>query len=174
MNSDSPRSTVQDLYEAQVWRVYAFFTYRLGSREDAEDLTQITFERAAKAISRYDANRGSPRTWLLSIAGNVLIDHFRRGGARPQTRTLMDEDLERDHGGPTQDELGLDPEVEAALAVLSDRDRQVVALRYGGDMTGPEIAELLDLSLANVQQILSRSLRRMRTVIEDERGLSAD
>ena len=42
----------------------------------------------------------------------------------------------------------------------------MIALRFGGELTGPEIAELLDLSLANVQQILSRSLRRLRVELE--------
>ena len=63
--------------------------------------------------------------------------------------------------------LGLDPELAAALATLSDREREVVALRYGADLTGPQIAELKELSLANVQQILSRSLRQMRAALEE-------
>jgi DNA-directed RNA polymerase specialized sigma24 family protein len=50
--------------------------------------------------------------------------------------------------------------------MLSDRDRELVALRYGGDLTGPEIASLTGLSLANVQQILSRSLRRLRALLD--------
>ena len=54
----------------------------------------------------------------------------------------------------------------AALATLSQRDREIIALRFGGDLTGPEIAELLGLSLANVQQILSRSLRRLRAELD--------
>jgi DNA-directed RNA polymerase specialized sigma subunit len=50
---------------------------------------------------------------------------------------------------------------------LTERDREVLALRFGGDMTGPEIAKLLNLSLANVQQILSRSLRKLRRLLEE-------
>jgi len=53
--------------------------------------------------------------------------------------------------------------------VLGDRDRELIALRFGGDLTGPEIAELTGLSLANVQQILSRSLRRMRAEMDPGR-----
>ena len=62
--------------------------------------------------------------------------------------------------------LGVSPELESALSVLGERDREVIALRFGGDLTGPEIAELTGLSLANVQQILSRSVRRLRTELE--------
>ena len=62
--------------------------------------------------------------------------------------------------------IGLEPELERALASLNDRERELIALRFGGDLTGPEIAALTGLSLANVQQLLSRSLRRMRASLE--------
>ena len=57
------------------------------------------------------------------------------------------------------------PDLDRALAELSERDREVIALRFGGDLTGPEIAELTGLSLANVQQITSRSLRKLRELL---------
>jgi RNA polymerase sigma-70 factor (ECF subfamily) len=63
-------------------------------------------------------------------------------------------------------DLGLEPELAHALDELADRDREVLALRYGADLSGPEIAALTDLSLANVQQIISRSLRRLRSTLE--------
>ena len=65
------------LYDEHIWTVYGFFGYRLGSREDAEDLTQQTFERALKAWGRFDERRAGPATWLLAIARNLLIDHHR-------------------------------------------------------------------------------------------------
>ena len=66
------------------------------------------------------------------------------------------------------------PELVEALATLSDRDREVVALRFGADLSGPEIARMLDLSLANVQQILSRSLRKLRTLLENTEPYEVD
>jgi RNA polymerase sigma factor (sigma-70 family) len=154
--------TVEQLYEQEVWRVYAFFAYRTGSRADAEDLTQATFERAIRAFRRYDPQRASPSTWLLAIAGNLLIDHHRRKTVRrsdpvdPQVLSEL---------APAHDpfaDLGMRPDLATALATLTDRERTFVALRYGADLTGPEIAELTGQSLANVQQILSRTLRKLR------------
>jgi RNA polymerase sigma factor (sigma-70 family) len=156
-----------DVYDAHIWDVYGYLAYRVDSREEAEDLTQGTFERALRAWGRFDPGRATPRTWLLSIAHNLLIDHYRAARARPVT---VAEHLttERDHGvqeGPEHD-LGLSPELATALETLAQRDREVVALRFGGQLTGPEIAGMLGLSLANVQQILSRSLRRLRAELE--------
>lgn len=158
--------SLADIYDEHVWRVYAFFAYRLGSREDAEDLTQATFERAVGAFGRYDARRSAPQTWLLSIAHNLLVDHFRRRAARPADATDPTDLLEHPDPAPWGADLGIDPALAAAMATLSERDREVVALRFGGDLSGPEIADLKGLSLANVQQILSRSLKRLRAELE--------
>lgn len=154
-----------EIYDACVWDVYGFVAYRVGDRADAEDLTQQTFERALRAWPRFDPVRAAPKTWLLAIARNIVIDHYR---ARRAEEPL--DELGRDEPyADAAETLGLDPDLATALAQLSPRDREVVALRFGGDLTGPEIADELGLSLANVQQILSRSLRRLRTTLEEVR-----
>jgi RNA polymerase sigma factor (sigma-70 family) len=154
-----------DVYEREVWHVFGFLGYRLGSREQAEDLTQQTFERALAAWDRFDERRASARTWLLAIARNLLIDHYRRAGA-VQHEPLSEQDLSLYTAETVSIELSA--ELQAAVARLGDRERELIALRYGGDLTGPEIAEITGLSLANVQQILSRSLRRLRDELEGE------
>jgi RNA polymerase sigma factor (sigma-70 family) len=160
-----PHPDFSIVYDEHVWHVYGFFAYRLRSRADAEDLTQMTFERALRAYARYDESLASVQTWLIAIARNLLIDHVRsdRGAAQravdevPESLLPAAEDRHR---------IGLDPDLERALATLSDRERELIAMRFGGDLSGPEIAALTGLTLANVQQLLSRSLRRMRAGME--------
>ena len=150
-----------ELYDEHVWDVYGYLAYRVADRAEAEDLTQLTFERALRAWRRYDPRRASPRTWLLAIARNLVIDHFRRRRPEPVGDRL-------DPGttpGPEAD-LGISPELATALASLGALEREVLALRFGGDLNGPEIAEQFDLSLANVQQIVSRALRKLRAELE--------
>lgn len=156
------------IYDENVWRVYGFLGYRLGSRLDAEDLTQQTFERALRSWGRFDPERGSHETWLISIARNLLIDHYR--GDRSSQERPLGEDGESAgsirHSPSPEESIGIEPELEKALEVLDQRARGLVALRFGGDLTGPEIAALTGLSLANVQQIISRSLRALRAELE--------
>lgn len=152
------------MYDEHVWRVYGFLAYRLGDRSAAEDLTQATFERALRAWSRFDPRRASESTWLLTIARNLLIDHHRRD--RSHLTEPIEEHLAPLVPGP-EEQFTRSPELATALARLSERDREVIALRFGGDMSGPEIAHVLGLTLANVQQILSRSLRRLRGLLEE-------
>jgi len=159
----SPAPDFASVYEEHVWQVYGFLAYRLSAREDAEDLTQLTFERALRAWGRFDARRAQPGTWLLTIARNLLIDRYRSTGAAAVMEPLHETPEQRLPAIEFDPSLGLSPELARALSRLDARAREIVALRFGGDLTGPEIAGLTDLSLANVQQILSRSLRQLRS-----------
>jgi RNA polymerase sigma factor (sigma-70 family) len=163
-----------DIYDEQIWSVFGFIGYRVGRREVAEDLTQTTFEKALRAWGRYDPSRASAKTWLLAIARNVLIDHYRRNGAEREEPMAGDDEAVASRAlAPEAETLGPSPELERALDTLGQRDREVLALRYGGDLTGPEIAKLMGLTLANVQQIISRSLRRLRSELESPASAAA-
>jgi RNA polymerase sigma factor (sigma-70 family) len=154
-----------EAYDKQVWNIYGFFAYRVSCRGDAEDLTQRTFERALGAWGRFDPQRAPVGVWLLAIARNLLIDHYRASASSRQEP--LDEVAEEQLGSELpQPDLGLDPALAEALSALSPRSREVIALRFGADLAGPEIAELTGLTLANVQQTLSRSLRRLRDSLE--------
>jgi RNA polymerase sigma factor (sigma-70 family) len=161
------------VYDDHVERVYGFFSYRLRGGADVEDLTQQTFERALRAWGRYDPERASIATWLLVIARNLLIDHLRSSRL---TRERSLDDLRADDAAltatPDRHDLGLPADLERALRELGERERELIALRFGGDLSCPEIAALTGLTLANVQQILSRSLRRMRSSLERRRAHS--
>src|SRR4051794_2784196 len=164
-----PIRTFEDAYAAHADQVLAFLRYRTISRADAEDLRQLTFERALRSWGRFDPARASARTWLLAIARNLLIDQHRRATTSPRPDPLdPDEIVERAGGGdPLERVLGVTAELAAALAALNRREREVVALRFGAGLENPEIAELCGLSLANTQQIVSRSLRKLRALLDD-------
>ncbi|UJA19064.1 sigma-70 family RNA polymerase sigma factor [Thermoleophilia bacterium SCSIO 60948] len=178
MDPAGERSDFSSVYEDHIWTVYAFFGYRVRSRPLAEDLTQTTFERALKAWDRYDASRASHQTWLLAIARNLLIDDSRRKQPAAPSSREPDEELESigssdGDPGASEVDLGLASDLQAAVESLGERERELIALRFGGDLNGPEIAELTGLTLSNVQQILSRALRRMRTTLAEHEGVAS-
>ncbi len=159
-----------EIYDEHVWRVYGFIAYRVASREDAEDLTSQTFERALRAWHRYDERRAPPGAWLIAIARNLVIDHFRGAPARGAHRPLQDvPDSALPVRADPEHDLGIAPELATALAQLDDREREVIALRFGADLTGQQIADITGMTLANAQQVLSRTLRRLRAELEGER-----
>jgi RNA polymerase sigma factor (sigma-70 family) len=155
------------VYSEHVPLIYAFLAYRLSNRPVAEDLTEATFERALRAWGRFDPRRGSERAWLLAIARNLLIDNYRRD--RAGRTEQITEDTTPTVPGP-EARIADTGDLGDALATLSDRDREILALRFGGDLDGAEIADRLGLSLANVHQISSRSLRKLRGLLEAPSG----
>lgn len=156
-------------YDEHVREIYGFFGYRVGSRSEAEDLTQATFERALRAWARFDPRRASAKTWLFTIARNLLIDHHRRNrGSRERLSGLEPKDAEGETAAYALDDrrLGPSPEVAAALGELGERERELIALRFGGGLTAAQIARLVGLTPTNVDQIMSRTMRRLRDRLE--------
>ncbi len=150
------------VYWQQMPRIYNFFRYRLGDDALAEDLTATTFTKAWKARVDYRGNAESVVGWLLTIARNVAMDHFRR--LRPETS--LDEIDPAAGDRPVEDAVQHGNDVArlaALLAQLTPREREVVALKYGAELTNRAIAELTGLSESNVGTILHRVLTRLRT-----------
>lgn len=163
-------SDLHDVYREHVSAVFAFFAYAVR-REVAEDLTSATFERVVRSWGSYDAAKAAERTWILSIARNILTDHYRRqrhraGPSVDEHPMLLDTLVTNDD--PLARHLSRES-VRGWLEQLGPREREVLALRYGADMTAGEIAAALGLSEDNVHQISSRALRRLRKAAEDDR-----
>jgi RNA polymerase sigma-70 factor (ECF subfamily) len=151
----------EQLYAAEAAGLFSFLAYRTGDRSLAEDLLADAFERALRSRGRFDRRKGSERTWLYSIALNLLRDHARRAAAEGRA-------LER-VGGPA--ETAPDPgmagvedrdEVQRALATLAPEEREAIALRFGAELTVPEIAEALREPLTTVEGRVYRALRKLR------------
>ncbi|HEX4034187.1 MAG TPA: sigma-70 family RNA polymerase sigma factor, partial [Solirubrobacteraceae bacterium] len=138
-----------------------FLTYHTGDRVLAEDIVADTFERALGARGGW-RGRASEKTWLYAIAMNRLRDLARRRGAESRA-------LERVAAGRPQDEddegFGAVADrdlLQRGLQTLSDEERAVVALRFGGDLSLKEIADLLEERQTTIEGRLYRALRRLR------------
>ena len=142
-------------------RVYAYVAYRVGDGAEAEDLTSETFERALRYRDSYDPKRGEPVAWLIGIARRCI------DGAR-----LRPESLE--HPEDTPDTLDVEAETLERLTLaqsvdrLDARDRELIALRYGSDLSARQIGELLELRTNAVEVALHRALARLRRLVEGE------
>lgn len=151
------------LYGEHAQALFAFLSYRTGDRGLAEDLLGDTFERALRARRRFDRRKASEKTWLYAIALNCLRDHARR--RRTEGRTL-----ERVASGPgPADEMEGVVErdlVHRSLAVLSEQEREAVALRFGADLTVPEIAKVTGEPLTTVEGRVYRALRKLRAEMD--------
>jgi RNA polymerase sigma-70 factor (ECF subfamily) len=150
------------LYEDHAQALYGFLAYRTGDRSLAEDLLGEAFERALRSRRRYDPGRASAKTWLYSIALNCLRDQRRRAGAEAKALDRVAAGGEESAPDPGLGRVDDRDELSRAMAALSEEERETVALRYGGDLTAPEIAEVLGEKLTTVEGRLYRALRKLR------------
>jgi RNA polymerase sigma-70 factor, ECF subfamily len=148
-------------------RVYAYVAYRIGDGPDAEDVTSETFERALRYRASFDPRLGDPASWLIGISRRCIANAVLRGD------TPIDELPEQAGDGPEDSSLRR-LELRDAVARLDERDRDLLALRYGGDLTARQIGELLDLRPNSVEVALHRALGRLRETLERERTRPAE
>jgi RNA polymerase sigma-70 factor (ECF subfamily) len=147
--------------EPLIRRVYAYVAYRIGDGPDAEDITSETFERALRYRQSFDAGKGEPVAWLIGIARRRLEE--RRELA---VRDADPPDIAAP--GDLEEEAVQRLTLRAALAELGKRDREIIALRYGADLTARQIGSILDMRTNAVEVALHRALERLRPRLQPD------
>ena len=148
------------LYADEAQGLFAFLSYRTGDRALAEDLLADAFERALRG--KYNQRRGSAKTWLYTIALNLLRDHARRAAAESRAYDRVgtgDTGYDAFAGVEARDQLG------RGLATLSGEEREAIALRFGASLTVPEMATILGEPLTTIEGRVYRALRKLREAL---------
>lgn len=150
------------IYQQYALELYRFFYHHTGSAHDAEDLTATTFSRALVSLERYE-EQGRFAAWLFAIARHTLRDAQRR--QRPQFNVdllapvLVDPD-------PLPEALIIADEqahdLRQRLGQLPPDQRAALVLRFFGDMSISEIANVLGRSIGSVKMLVHRGLNRLR------------
>ena len=161
-----------DLYRLYVDRVFSFIHRRCGSKELAEDLTAVTFERALAGINGFKWRRGGIAPWLFRIASNQLTDHYRRtarrGGDRGQRA------IDRLHDRVAVDEIDhLDAEYDAArlrvaLDNLNPRYQRALSVRYLAELNQAEAAAAMGLTKPAFAVLLHRATVALQRELENK------
>ena len=159
------RDDFERLYEEHAQPLFGFLAYRTGDTTLAEDLLADTFERALRARNRFDRRKASEKTWLYAIALNLVRDSARRRNTEARAMERMPHDPV-DTGDDDLTAVEHREVIRQAMGVLSDEEREAVALRFGGDLTVPEIAKLLKQPLPRIEGRVYRSLRKLREELD--------
>jgi RNA polymerase sigma-70 factor (ECF subfamily) len=139
-----------------VRRVYAYVAYRIGDGPDAEDVTGETFARALRYRKSFDPKKGDQVAWLLGIARRCIHDAQAVGaGEVPLAYEVA-------APGELEAESVERIDLQRAVLALDGRDRELIALRYGADLTARQIAELLGERTNTVEVALHRALAQLR------------
>lgn len=174
MQSESPTplsstrvETFEELYRGHVGEVYSYVASRVG-RDEAEDITADVFHAAGRAVIRGDRGEVTP-AWLMTVARNKVVDHWRRQERRHGKLHLF-----RAIGNSADPSERVIADAESHLVIealekVSKRHRMLLMMHYVDGLTAPELADLLGLTVVAVESALARARRSFRSHF-DRRG----
>ena len=154
------------LYSEHGQALFGFLVYRTGDRVLAEDLVADTFERVLRARRRFDRRKGKEKTWIYTIALNRLRDIQRSAAAERRAMERVAGSAGPGESSRDHDHVEHRDTVARAMGALSDEERDAIALRFGAELTVPEIAKLLNEPLTTAEGRVYRALRKLRGELE--------
>jgi RNA polymerase sigma-70 factor (ECF subfamily) len=148
------------LYDALVGPIYRYVAVRVRRREDAEDLTQLVFEKIVGSLPRYRQEGRPFQAWAFRIARNAVIDHVRRERAHAPL----------DDGHPADDGDGLEMslrgeeirELRRAIALLTPDQQEALALRFAAGLSAEEAARVMGRRAGTVRGLTFRAIASLR------------
>jgi RNA polymerase sigma factor (sigma-70 family) len=149
----------EDLYRSSVADVHAYVGSLLRDAVAAEDITAVAFERAYRRRAIFNPGRGSARAWLFGIARNAALDELRR---RRRTASLVGDVVAQEPAFEDEDErIRLDA-VRVGLGRLDPAKRELILLKFHGQLSNAELAKVLGCSVTNAGTRLCRALEQLR------------
>lgn len=150
-------------------KVFNYFRYCGLDDDSAEELSARTFEKAWRSRNKYSHEKSAVTTWIITIAKHTLIDYYRT----KKTEYPIDKLDEKQESGLQKQDLEQEilqteifEKLRKLLFQLPDRERELVALKYGTEMTNRDIAEITGLTESNIGTILHRVVSYLRMSLE--------
>ncbi|MPM56559.1 ECF RNA polymerase sigma factor SigX [bioreactor metagenome] len=163
-----------ELYNCYFPRVYNYVHYRVSNFQDANDLTSQIFEKLFSKFKYYQSERAPFAAWLFSIARNTITDYYRLQTRTCCTSLELTQDLQ--NTGPGPDELVILTEMQnhlhTALSSLTQRERDLISLKFWSGLSNRDIATLTGISESNTGVILFRAMKKLRKIFESQ-GISS-
>ncbi|WP_307829437.1 RNA polymerase sigma factor [Antrihabitans stalagmiti] len=161
-----------EMYREHVAPTWRYVRARLPSDADAEDVTSEVFTQAMRSWDTYDAELGRVGGWLIGIARHVLADWWRRRGRELPVEAVDSDGLRSDRTDTEHDPeswaLRLDgvDDLRRQLGLLTVREREAVALRFGSDMSSEQIGAAMGISATAARMLVYRAVGKLREVMK--------
>jgi RNA polymerase sigma factor (sigma-70 family) len=154
---------LEEMYRRHLAPVWRYVRARIPDDHEAEDVTSDVFVRAFRSRDRFDPFKGSEGAWLAGIARHSVADWWRRRPAPPADHR----DGADDAAGPEEQAVRLDTaaEVRRHLKVLSDRERDAIALRFAAGLRSSEVGAAMGISEAAAKMLVHRAVGKLRGVM---------
>ena len=151
------------VYEATADELLSFAFGMVGDRRTAEDIVQQSFVELVKAAPRFRGDGRSLRSWLYKSVRYGCLDEYRRRRRRPEVPSeSIPERASIDAPSPVE----VEPELERALESLTQKQRTLVILRHVVELSGEEIATVMNMTRKAVYAAIGRAEVKLRAQLE--------
>ena len=154
-------SAFAELYEIYLPKIFAYITRRINDRDEAEDLVSNIFLRVVENIKGFNPSKSSFKTWIYTIATNMMIDFFRSNAKKKTCCIETAESVADTTLNPAEEAQNAEQKdkVFSAIRSLPERHQKVLLLRYCSDLSIVETAAALGVTENNVSVIIHRALK---------------
>jgi RNA polymerase sigma-70 factor (ECF subfamily) len=162
------KDAIGELYETHYERVVRYINVRVGDVAEAENLASEVFVRALRNADSFRDTGAPLEAWVFRIARNIAVDFLRARGRRPLSSAIDDDALQvRSDDDPTRNaerrnDLAM---LNEAMQELTDAQRQVLSLRFVGQMTSEEVARVMGRKPGAVREMQSAAIKKLREVL---------
>jgi RNA polymerase sigma-70 factor (ECF subfamily) len=157
-----------EIYDAYYSRVYKYICYRINNHYDAEEICSHVFEAVISKYNSYSPQKSNFEVWLFAIARNAVTDYFR--SQKKRSTFSLDSILDMILPRPSPEEIVILEDsneiLYKALAKLSDKERNIIGMKYAAGLKNAEIADLLGVSSSNIGVVLYRCLKKLQQELE--------
>lgn len=160
-------NTVEDWFILYEKDITSFLIYYTGSM-DIEDLVQDTFVIALKKINQFK-KQSHPKTWLISIARNIVIDKYRRKKVWEKIKYIVIQERQFSYGLEEQllTEQG-NNQLYKAINRLSSKSKEIVILRGILELPSKEVSEIVRKNTNYVNVTYHRALKKLKNLLEED------
>ena len=163
--ANGDRQAAQQLTERLLPKIYAHAYHRLGNIADAEDVTQEAFLKLWKFAPKWKQDRAQVSTWLYRVVSNLCKDRYRR--ASLENLGNAQEPIDGTQSAPDKiDEQYRQKALYDAMSMLHENQRLAVQLRHIDELTNPQIAEIMELSVEAVESLTARGKRKLIEILQ--------
>ena len=160
----------EQVYNAYFKRIYSYIRARISDEAQADDVACEVWQKVFEKQSSFDEDKGNIEQWLFTIARNQVNSHFRLYYIKNFFSMTDKEEVFSSKEKQPLDKLDEEEDLKqlsAALAVLNQRERDLISLKFFSSLNNREIAKVTSLSESNVGTIINRAVNKIKTILED-------
>ena len=165
------------LYDLFYTKIFRYVAYKVGNREDAEDITAEVFIRMLKSINSFSFQGHPFSSWLFRIAKNMVVDHFRKNSRRKTAPLETAGSIQETESLEIDYQLDLDikmSNISKSIKTLTDLQQEVISLRFAGGLSIKETASAVGRKENAVKALQHSAIKKLRLLVDMKNGNNLD